>query len=250
MRMSEEVEIVEKKEPEAESTVLLAFPDVGLVGPIAVKHLIKVLDMEEIGYIASDSFPPVTVVHGYRPTHPIRIYQMDDLIVIASEIPVGPNLISSFSKSLSEWLANIDAKKTIILGGLPHQKRDEVEEPEIHGVPSNQEMQDHLEENNFHVLEEGFITGINGVLLRSFTENEFSSIYLMAEAHRNYPDPGAAASILEALNDLVGLDVDVQELRKKEEEIKVAARDLMRQTQQTMQKTGKNQEEELPIMYG
>lgn len=242
--------LIEKGEPEPESTVLLAFPDVGLVGPIAVKHLVRVLDMEEIGHITSDGFPPVTVVHGYRPTHPIRIYQYDNIVVITSEIPVGPNLIGPFSKALTEWLEDINAGKTIILGGLPHQNRDEVEEPEIHGVASNQEMQDHLEDHNFHVLEEGFITGINGVLLRNFTENELSSIYLMAEAHRSYPDPGAAASILEALNDLENIKVDVQELRKKEEEIKVAARDLMRQTQQTMQKTSKNQEEELPIMYG
>lgn len=248
--MAEGVEIIEKKTPDENSTVILAFPDVGLVGLIAVKHMVKELDMEEIGHVSSEEFPPVTVVHGKRPSHPIRIYEKDGLTVLTSEIPIGPNMINQFANKISEWLEEIKAKKAIILGGLPHRNREEVEKPEIHGVPSVDEMERLLEEKNYHILEEGFITGINGVLLRRLTDIDFPTIYLMSEAHRNYPDPGAAAMILEALNEIEGQKIDVEELQKQEEEIKVAARDLMRQTQKTMQNTAKAQEEEMPIMYG
>ncbi len=248
--MSEDIKIVSEKEPSKDSTVLLAFPDVGLVGLIAVKHIAQEMDMEEIGYITSDKFAPITVVHDSRPSHPIRIYEKEDFVVVTSEIPIAPNLISSFSKKISKWLDEIKAKKAVIFGGLPHQNREEVENPEIHGVPSDDDIESVLNENELHVLEEGFITGINGLLLRTLSDYEFPTMYLMAEAHRNYPDPGAAAALLEAFNRLEELSVEVQELRKQEEEIKVAARDLMRQTQKTMQNTAKSQEEEMPIMYG
>lgn len=247
---TEIIEIFKKKAPEENSTVILAFPDVGLVGLIAVKHMIKELDMEEIGYVSSDKFPPITVVHDKRPTHPIRIYEKDGIIVLTSEIPIGPNMINPFSNKISQWLEEIKAEKAIILGGLPNQNREEVEKPEIHGVPSIDEMENLLEEKNYHILEEGFITGINGVLLRNLRDVDFPTIYLMSESHLNYPDPDAAAVILEALNNIEEMDISVEELRKQEEEIKIAARDLMRQTQETMQNTAKAREEEMPIMYG
>lgn len=159
-------------------------------------------------------------------------------------------MIGPFSNTVTQWADEIEARDILILGGLPRQDREEIENPQIHGIPSNDKAEDLLRKNDIHVLEEGFITGINGVLLRTITEENMSGIYLMSEAHRNYPDPGAAASILEALSDLKNLEFDVDELRQKEEEIKVAARDLMRQTQKAMQETGKNREEEIPMMYG
>lgn len=248
--MENGIRIVEKKKPTKGSTAIFAFPDVGLVGPIAVKHVVNELGMEEIGHITSNKFPPVTAVHKSRPAYPVRIFGKGDLIVLTSEIPIVPDLIGEFSSSLIEWLKEIQAKKALILGGLPHQNRMEVEEPEVHGIPSDGEMDDLLTENDIHVLQEGFITGINGVFLRELAEEGLPGIYLMAESHRSYPDPGSAASVLEVVSELEGLDINIKKLREEEEEIKVAARDLMRKTQNAMQKSGKDQEEEIPMMYG
>lgn len=245
-----EIQIIEKQKPEKNSTVLLAFPDVGLVGPISVRHMIRGMEMEEIGHISSDDFPPVSAVHNARPSHPVRIFDLDGLVVVSSEIPISPDLIPTLSKKLVNWIKEIEAERVFIIGGLPHQNRGEVDEPEVHGIPANSEMEKLLEENELHVIQEGFITGVNGIILRDFADEGLSGVYLMSEAYRNYPDPGAAASVLEALNKLTRIDVDVEELRKKEEEIRVAARDLMRQTQKTMEQTAKEQEEEMPIMYG
>lgn len=248
--MTNKVNIVELEKPEPGATVIFAFPDVGLVGPIAVRQMINDLDLDEIGYVTSDEFPPITAVHKSRPTHPIRIFSKNGLVILASEIPLSSGLINTFSETLAEWVEEIESERVIILGGLPNQERMEIDKPEIHGVPSGEVVETELREHEFHVLEEGFITGINGVLLRLLSEDNIPTMYLMADTHKNYPDPGGAASVLEAVNELVGLNVDVSELREKEEEIKVAARDLMRQTQKTMQQTGKGQEEEMPIMYG
>lgn len=247
--MEDEIQIIEKEKPKKGATVIFAFPDVGLVGPIASKYIVKGLEMKEIGYITSEKLPPITAVHKSRPTYLIRIFEKDNLVVVLSEIPVAPDLINAFSNSLSKWLKDIKAGKAILLGGLPDRNRMEVEEPKVHGVPSNEDMHKLLEENGLHVIQEGFIAGINGVLLRDLTRNGFSGIYLMGESYPNYPDPGSAASVLEALNNLEGLNVDVEELREKEEEIKVAARDLMRKTQKAMEESAKDQEEEIPLMY-
>ncbi len=245
-----DIEIVEKKKPKEGSTLILAFPDVGLVGPISIRQMIKDLDMTEIGHITSDDFPPISAVHNARPTHPVKIYESNGFIVLSSEIPISPDLIAPLSKSLDNWINQIKPKRIYIIGGLPHQNRSEVDKPEVHGVPANEEMEKLLEDNELHVIQEGFITGINGVILRNFADDNLPGVYLMAEAHKNYPDPGAAASVLETLSTLTDLEIDVEELRKKEEEIRLAARDLMRQTQKAMKQSSKDQEEEIPMMYG
>lgn len=48
--MDSDIRVIEKEKPVGNATLVLAFPDVGLVGPIAVKHLVKTWDMKEIGY--------------------------------------------------------------------------------------------------------------------------------------------------------------------------------------------------------
>ncbi len=232
------------------STVLLGFPDVGLVGPIAIKQVIDQLGMEEVGYMDSDEFPPITSIHDARPTYPIRIYKKEDMVVVASEIPITPDIISPFSHKLLEWFGDINPEKVIILGGLAHQDRTEIEKSEVHGIPSEDRMEKVLDERELHLLEEGFITGINGVLLRALLKNEIPGIYLMADSFQKYPDPGAAASILKALNEMEDIEISIDELKEKEEEIRVATRDLMRQTKKAMDKAGKDQEEEMPVMYG
>lgn len=241
---------VDEEKLKQESTVLFGLPDVGLVGPIAVKQMVDQLDMEEIGYIDSDGFPPITAVHGGRPKYPVRIYGKDSLVLVTSEIPIVPNLIVQFSKSMIGWLKKFSPNRVVIIGGLAHQNRTEVEEPEVHGVPATDSMEELMGEYDLHLVEDAFITGINGIFLRDLAENDLSGLYLMADSYRNYPDPGAAAAVLEMLNEMEGLSVSVEALEEKEEEIRVAARDLMRQTQKAMQKAGKEQEEEMPVMYG
>ncbi len=249
--VSEDIIIeTDKEKIKEKSTVFLGFPDVGLIGPIVVKQLMDQLEMEEIGYIESDKFPPITTVHDARPTHPMRIFGKDNFIAVTSEIPITPGVIHPFSRTLLSWLGEIDPEKVVILGGMPNQNRAEIDESEVHGVPSADSMEDLLKENDLHVLEDAFVTGINGILLRDLYRNDISTLYLLADSFQKYPDPGAAASVLKALNNMEGLDIDVEELKEKEEEIKVATRDLMRQTQKAMQKVDKDREEEMPVMYG
>jgi uncharacterized protein len=75
------------------------------------------------------------------------------------------------------------------------------------------------------------------------------NLLLMAESYPQYPDPGAAASVISALNKFVPINVDVKALIERSEEIRLNARELMRKTAENLKKMGKSQEYELPLMY-
>ena len=66
---------------------------------------------------------------------------------------------------------------------------------------------------------------------------------------RVYPDPGAAASVIGSLDKFLQLGIDVGELMEKEEEIKLKARDLMRQTALSASEMQKSAEQDMPFMY-
>jgi uncharacterized protein len=244
------VKVVETERLEIKNPVVITgFPDVGLVGTIAVSHIISALGLKEIGYVASEELPPIVVVHEKRPKAPIRLYGNTELIVAVSEIPIPHSLVYSLSNSLVEWFKEKGARFALLLGGIANPRRLEIEEPAIYGVSTGKGMDEILEKKNIKFFEEGFITGQDGVILRDCMEKGLPSIYLMAESHFAYPDPGAAAAVIQAINRILDLKVDVKSLLEKEEEIRILTRDLMRRTEENMKRIQKMQEQEIPVMY-
>jgi uncharacterized protein len=244
------IKIIETGTLEVKNPVVVTgFPDVGLVGTIAVSHVIESLQLKEIGHIASERLPPIIVVHGRRPKAPVRLYGGKGIIVAVSEIPIPHPLVYPLSEALVDWFKEKGAKFALLLGGIASPKRMEVEEPEVYGVSTGKEMDKVIEEKNIKFLEEGFITGQDGVILRNCLEKELPAIYLMGESHFAYPDPGAAAAVIRGINRVLGLQVDVKSLLEKEEEIRILTRDLMRSTEENMKKLQKMREQEIPVMY-
>jgi predicted ATP-grasp superfamily ATP-dependent carboligase len=75
------------------------------------------------------------------------------------------------------------------------------------------------------------------------------AISLLAQCYPTYPDPGAAASAINSLEKFLKFQIDVEELLEKAEEIKLKARDLMRQTNLSVSGVQKGVEQDMPIMY-
>jgi uncharacterized protein len=94
--------------------------------------------------------------------------------------------------------------------------------------------------------------GLKAIFLWESIKQNLPTIALGAESFLEYPDPGAAASVVGALNKLLKLDLDVEALLNRAEELRVRMRDLMRRTQENMRGTGTQavRELELPPMFG
>ncbi|RLG70015.1 MAG: hypothetical protein DRO11_06810 [Methanobacteriota archaeon] len=247
----ERVEIVETGvKPVPKAPVIIGFPEVGLVGSIAVSHTINTLGLAEVGYIDSEQFPPVVAVHGGRPKPPARIYANKKLVAITSEVPIPVQSIRPLTRSLVQWFKKRETSLVVILGGVAHPERAGIETPKVYGVGVSEQGDKLLGEHGVTRLEEGLLAGSHGMLLWGCGEAGVNTIYLMAEAHYGYPDPGAAASVVSICNKMLGLNIDTKPLLEQEEQIRIAARDLMRRTEQAMRDVRKEQEHEIPMMYG
>src|SRR5208283_3375343 len=105
-------------------TLIDAFPGIGLVGPMAGSYMIEKLKMEQIGYIDSDTFPPIAAIHGGVPMFPARLYmdKKNKLVVAMSEFVIPATSIYLLSRELLAFVRKYNISRVISISGMPSQK--------------------------------------------------------------------------------------------------------------------------------
>ena len=245
--MSESVDIVEAKPIPSEATMIIGLPDVGLVGLIATSYLISELKLEEIAYMDSDLLPPVVVLHEGLPHTPLRFYGNKNLIAVISELAVPAPAIYTIIREIVDWGQVKKVNRILSIGGIPIEDRQSIKDPEVFAAASTQELLDTLVKSGLKILKEGYIVGAQALSMRYCINKKVSSIAILAQSFYNYPDPQAAAIALQDLSKISDIKVDVSKLLERGEEIRLKARDIMKRTQQEMNRMQKSQEYDLPL---
>lgn len=219
-------------------TVIVGVPEAGLVGTIACSYIVEQLKMQERGYIDSDYMPPVMVVHESAVRYPVHIFGKDNLIVVLSEVPIAGRLALEMAKEVADWAKSQRATMIIGVTGAPSREREESQganKSNVVGVGNDEAALGAIKKSGALPFEEGVISGFYASLMKYCSKNGQSGVVLLAESLAQFPDPGAAGSVVEALNTLLSLKVDVGPLTKEAEAIRLKTRELMQQTQQAQQ---------------
>lgn len=245
--MNDQVKIVEKGKIPSGATLLLGFPDVGLVGVIAASHLVDELKLSEVAYLDSKLLPPLIVLHEGLPHSSIRVFANHNLLLAISETPIPADVIYPIMDALIDWARSKNVKIMISLSGIPIQDRQDVKELKAFAAASSPEALKMAKENGIEPLMEGYMVGPQAILLQRALNIGTPALALLAQCFFNYPDPEAAAEVLKELAKLTGLKIDVSKLLEKGEEIRLKARDVMKRTQQEMSKMKKGQEYDIPM---
>lgn len=238
----------EKEKMPKDAIVLIAFPDAGLVGTIAARHFIDEKKPKEIGYVVYDELPPVVGVEKGLVKSQIRIYAQDKLALIVSEVPIPAYVVGEIASGIAGWIKG-KSKFVLILGGLPHPKRMEIEEPKTYGIATDESVKSMLEKSKISLLEEGFVIGPNAAILLKCFESGIKAGYILADSHFGYPDPGAAAAVLRVAGKLADFEINIKSLLDRESEIRLMTRSLMKSTEESLKEMQKKEKEAAPVMY-
>lgn len=232
-----------------EAVIVNGFPDVGLVGLLAVSHMISGLNLKEVGTIESDLLPPMIVLHGGVPKAPMRIFAGNSVVAVISETTIPVPLIRPLAAGIVDWAKGKEAKLMLSLGGMAVANRQDIEAPRVFAALSALELEPKLR-GAAEVLEEGYIVGAYGLILRKCAEASVPAIALLTQSYYKYPDPVAAAATLSAVNKILDLKLDVSDLLQRGEEIRLKSKDLMHRTHEEMLRMDKSHEYDLPALYG
>ena len=237
-------EAVEVTEP----TLIEGFPGVGLVGKIAADHLVAEFGMTHHANVHCDGLPEVAVYHGdaaeLQP--PVRIYADadHDLLVLQSDVPVGPDAAAELAACLAGWFDE-HSVTPIYLSGIRKEKSDSP--PNLYGLGAGAGVDDVTDAGINVPSEAGLVSGPTGVLLNHAVESGRTAIGLVVESDPRFPDPEAArALIARGIEPLTGLDVPVGDLVERTEQI----RDAKERLAKRMEEAGQESSQARPLgMY-
>lgn len=231
----------------SDSLVVVASPTVGVVGPIAASFLVESLELDQLGYIHSDLYPPAAVIRDGRPSPPIKVYggeqacgpdsECEKVVVVYSEVPTPEGAEIPTARALVEWAD--DAEHVIVLEGIEVEAGEEVEP--VEGVASTGAGCALLDDHEIHCLSDGVVTGLAGALLNEGVRQDREVICLVGPAVKDTQDSESAARLLQAVDRLVvDVEVDAEPLLEWADEQETKIKDRVR----------KSGPKSAPSMYG
>ena len=198
---------------ETGGTAVCGFSNVGMVGVIAAGHLVRTLELEQRATVLDASFPAMALIKDEVPRHPVRVYGGEDLGVFTSEIPFSESHDLLFAKTVLEWYTKGGFDRLIIIDGLVRQS-SEPSQGGLFGVGSTAEARQALSSGRHpvhHARRGGRhprVPALGGGSARSGHRGGCSR-----NAIRCTLMPRCAAVAVEAVSDLVGIEIPLHEGR-------------------------------------
>lgn len=193
------------------------FSGVGLVGTIAAQYIITQKNLELIGHMESDLFPPVAVLSNGVIKHPVRVYANEkrDLVVIETEFPLPTTLATKIAKGIINFAKQVNAKEIVCLEGIAINDTT-TKEAVIYSISTDKKLQAKVSKFS-KPLESGIVMGVSASVLLEAKERTFPATCLLAESHFEFPDGKSAVLIIKKINDIYRLGIDTKKLEKESE---------------------------------
>jgi uncharacterized protein len=210
-----------------DAVVLEGSPELGLIGNILGWLLVEQLKMKQIGYIDSKQFPPLAVLYKGIAIHPFRIYSSDGIVLFLSDFIVPPTVSYDMSKAIVDWMERNNSKELITFNSMVVMEKSGA----VAGAANSGDALKRLGDIELPILPFGNVNGLSGSLLTRTATKNIPASCLFAEVLNQYPDPRAAASIVNVLNKMLDIDVDAEPLIKEAEEIEERLKELANRVQ-------------------
>lgn len=222
-------------EPES-PTLIEGLPGLGLVAAIAVDQVTRQLGLEHVGNLHSETFPTVASFEDGLVNETVRVYAGTEpaVMTLQSTIPVPSQSTKALASCVLQDLAR-EFHRAVFLVGSPAQSEEEI--GKVRGVATNEAQRGELEKAGISIAQEaGAIGGPTGALLKACYRSNIPAAALVVSCHPKLPDPGAARSVIEeALEPLLGFDIETTELKERHEEIMEKLEGVAQQFQQAQQ---------------
>jgi len=239
MKRDGEISFVELAERDLHDyTLIEGFPGMGLVGTISAKYLIEKMGFEEVGYIDMDVFAPIIRIHEGLPVHPSRIYAnaSKKLVVLLSEQIIPRNATEKLADGIVEWIGEKRIKRVISLAGISLDASED--KNKIYGIAANPKSKELLKKHGIEIIQDGITTGVTALILLNLKDSNLEAFSILGNVQIQ-ADYKGAAQLLRKLNEIIGLNIDVEPLLKEAKETEkelLKHLDNMKKTHETVQK--------------
>ncbi len=206
--------------------VIEGFPGFGLIGSIVTEFLINHLSCEKLGNHYFDELPASAAIHEGKLVEPIGIYYNSKFnIVIIHSIAAGAGIEWKAADFVLSTCKKVNASELISIEGVGSGQESK---GRTFFYCTENKKKEELKSIGLKPLQEGIIMGVTSALL---VKNELPVTCIFGEAESEMPDNNAAAKIVEALDKIIGLDVDTKPLKQTAKMFEQKFKDIMQQLQ-------------------
>jgi proteasome assembly chaperone (PAC2) family protein len=174
----------------------------------------ELFDVEHVevkgGLVRAAPLPRSRLFVWHDPAH------RHDVIVFIGEAqpPLGKY---AFCRRLIAFARELGVTRVFTFAAMATQMRPEAPS-RVFGAAADEESLAELKRLELDILEEGYIGGLNGVLLGAAAESRLRGACLLGEMPHMFaqlPFPKASLAVLETFTTLAGIQLDVSELRNQ-----------------------------------
>ena len=236
------------KKPKLHNDVAFTgLPGIGLVGKIALDHLMKQLGAEKIATIYSDSFPPSVhtkdaLLELIKDDVHVFNFKGRDFVFLTG--PVQPTLDFGkgsvaehyeFATAIVNAFKELGVSEVYTLAGINVGLKRMKSEPRVVIAATSKKVLDDWQSSGVvSDRTEGLVSGAAGLVLGLAKEHGMQGACLMGETNAQllYGDPGAAKKIVELLVKRYGFKIDMSGIEKDAKGIEEAFSKLSEQIQE------------------
>ncbi|MFB6266467.1 MAG: proteasome assembly chaperone family protein [Halodesulfurarchaeum sp.] len=238
----EEIDVESIADVDLDDPVLIeGLPGVGLVGKLAVDHLVSELESEPVRRIYAEHLPPAVSVdeEGTATLTSLTLHAVDageqDLLVLTGEGQAQSEIGQyRLADAVVDLAAEFEASAIVTLGG--YGTGEQIDEYAVVGaVPdADTPLKMRLADAgvSFGAADApGSIVGMSGLLVGLGDRRGFETAGLLGVTPGFHVDPASARAVLEVLQDAFGFDVSLDTLSDQAAEVQ----QLLEQIQQAQQ---------------
>jgi len=205
--------IKELKKIELKNPILIeGLPGLGLVGKIAIRHLVKQVKAEKFAHIYSPHFPYFVLVSKKGNVRLLRgtfyVWKKtgkNDVILFTGDSQAQTvEGQYEISENVLKFAQQLGARTIITIGGYRMEAKDK---PKVIAAATNHELLNKALRSGAEVSPTGSpIVGTAGLILGLSHLKKIDALCLLGETRGYLPDPRSAKSVLEVLQSMFGFD--------------------------------------------
>ncbi len=210
--------------------MITSIPEIGLVGVLALRQIIKNLRLDHVGFILNDYSSLFLRYEDGNPIPNIRLYDGGSWLILIVEAPVTPSNALGLAKLIYNLYKWTSSETLIMLGSAPSATRQKkaLENLLVLAATMGEKVRKVFEENGVEILKNGTLSGPYAYVMNMLMKDEKDAAVILSET---YPapiavDPESAAKLLLVLSKIINQEIDVRELLERAEEIKLEMRKL------------------------
>ncbi|MHC5022892.1 MAG: PAC2 family protein [Planctomycetota bacterium] len=122
--------------------------------------------------------------------------------------------------------------------------------PRVFGVATDEQVLSELKEYEAEILDEGQISGLNGVLLAAASERRLPGACLLGELPffaAGVPNPRASQAVLQVFTALAGITVDFTEIARQAKSVEGGLLQLLEKLKETARQQSESEEESFSV---